>query len=108
MEEGPIYFMPPIRSFKDTGFVKHVFNDGSVISANVVRSDDERGFAIELEVKDDSGHTVCDFTMDRFAAMCLVDVLVKNLLNQEEVMMLEVESKSGIKVNLKGEEGKDE
>ena len=83
--EGMVYYYPPIKEFKDTGYVTHGFNDNSAITARVVESSDSGGFAIELTIKDGDGKQLCDITMDRFAALCLVDTLVKNLLNQEEL-----------------------
>lgn len=85
-KEGAVYYMPPVRSFKDTGFVTHAFHNGSIITTRVVPSGDFGGFAIELVVKDDSGKEVCNFTMDRFAALCMAESIVKNLMNQEELI----------------------
>ena len=83
-EEKYYYYTPPIRKFEDTGFVSHKFGDGSTITGEVVESSDSGGFAIHLVIESD-GEEVCNFTMDRFAALCLSDVITKNLLNQEEV-----------------------
>lgn len=83
--DGTVYYFPAPRTFKDTGFVTHGFTDGSSVSARVVPSKDSQGYAIELCVKGKGGEKVCEFTMDRFAALCLVDCLNKNLLNQEEI-----------------------
>lgn len=74
----------PIRSFKDTGWVAHGFSNNSQVRACVVETSDSGGYGIRLTVSDGE-ETVCDFTMDRFAAMCMVDCLVKNILNQEEL-----------------------
>lgn len=93
MEEnngGTIFYVPPIRTFKDTGFVTHAFNDGSTITTRVLPSRDTDGFMIELEVKGDSGKPVCKFTMDRFAALCLTNALTKNLMDQEELIEREM------------------
>lgn len=84
-EEGKVYYFPAIQSFEDTGFVTHGFENGSVITSKVVKSNDSGGFAIQLIIKSDSEHKICDITLDRFAALCLVDTIVKNLLNQEEL-----------------------
>lgn len=84
-EEGAIYYMPPIKDFKDTGFVTHGFSNGSSITTKVVPSGDFGGFAIELSVKDGEGKDVCNFTMDRFAALCMAEGIIKNLMNQEEL-----------------------
>jgi len=75
----------PIKHFRDTGYVTHGFSDGATVSAKVVETNDSGGYGIQLTVKDGNGEEVCDFTMDRFAAMCMVDCLVKNILNQEEL-----------------------
>lgn len=75
----------PIRKFTDTGYVTHGFSDGATVSAKVVESGDSGGYGIQLTVKDGNGEECCNFTMDRFAAMCMVDCLVKNILNQEEL-----------------------
>ena len=83
-EEGAIYYMPPIRDFKDTGFVTHGFSNGSSITTRVVPSGDFGGFAIELQVKD-GDKEICNFTMDRFAALCMAEGIIKNLMNQEEL-----------------------
>lgn len=85
-DEGQIYYFPPIRSFKDTGYITHGFADGSIISARVEKSNDSGGFEIHLTIKDGDGESVCDFSMDKFAALCLIDCVNKNLLNQEEVL----------------------
>lgn len=85
-EEGAVYFTPPIRNFEDTGFVTHAFKNGSIISTRVVPSGDFGGFAIELVVKDEGGEEVCNFTMDRFAALCVAEGIIKNLMNQEELI----------------------
>ena len=83
-EEGAIYYMPPIRDFKDTGYVSHAFKNGSIITSRVVPSGDFGGFAIELVVKD-GDKEICNFTMDRFAALCMAEGIIKNLMNQEEL-----------------------
>lgn len=85
-DKNTIYYVPPIRSFEDTGFVTHGFQDGSTITSRVVPSGDTAGFAIELVVKSDSGQEVCNFTMDRFAALCMAEGLIRNLMNQEELL----------------------
>ena len=87
MEEdgGGINFYPPIRGFEDTGWVEHSFSDGSTIMAKVVPSNDSAGYAINLVIHDGDRCCVCDFTMDRFSALCIIDVLVKNLTAQEEL-----------------------
>lgn len=92
--EGIIYYMPSPRTFKDTGFVTHAFSDGSTITTRVLPSKDTDGFMIELEVKDDSKNTVCKFTMDRFAALCLTNALTKNLMDQEELIEREYDNKN--------------
>lgn len=93
-KEGTVFYFPPIRSFNDTGYVTHGFGNGSMISARVVKSNDRHGFAIELTVKDENKKEVCNFTMDRFAALCLVDCINKNLLNQEELIENEYDNKN--------------
>lgn len=74
----------PIKHFRDTGYVTHGFSNGATVSAKVVETNDSGGYGIQLTVKDDK-EVLCDFTLDRFAAMCMVDCLVKNILNQEEL-----------------------
>lgn len=91
-EEGKVYYFPAIKEFKDTGFITHCFESGGSITARVVESDDSDGFAIQLVIKSDKEHKICDITMDRFAALCLVDCLTKNLLNQEELNDLKLTS----------------
>ena len=81
-----VYYFPPINSFKDTGVVAHAFADGSKIMAKVERSSDSYGFCIHLLIIDGGGNTVCDFTMDRLSALCLIDCLNRNILNQEELL----------------------
>lgn len=93
-KENVVYYMPPIRTYKDTGFITHAFNDGSTITTRVLPSKDTDGFMIELEVKDDSKQTVCKFTMDRFAALCLTNALTKNLMDQEELIENEYNNKN--------------
>lgn len=92
-EEKMIYYVPPIRDFKDTGFVKHSFGNGGFILSRVVPSDDGHGFAIDLQIKDDSGNELCHITMGRFAALCLAEALMKNLMDQEELVELQYYTK---------------
>lgn len=92
--QGAVYYMPPIRNFQDTGFVTHGFADGSSITTRVLPSKDSGGFMIELVVKSDSEHEVCRFTMDRFAALCMVNALTKNLMDQEELVENEYNNKN--------------
>lgn len=99
MEESCFYYVPPIRRFEDTGYVTHGFSDKSTISARVVKSNDSCGYAISLEVKDGKGDSVCDFTMDRFAALCLTDCIIKNLLNQEELIENEYSDRIQFAIN---------
>lgn len=98
-KKGMIFYVPPIRTFKDTGFVTHAFNDGSTITTRVLPSKDTDGFMIELEVKGDSGKPVCKFTMDRFAALCLANALTKNLMDQEELIENEYNNKNQFTVS---------
>jgi len=84
-EEGAIYYVPPIKDFEDTGFVTHAFKNGSTITTRVVPSKDFGGFAIELVVKADGGEEVCNFTMDKFSALCMAEGIIRNLMNQEEL-----------------------
>ena len=108
MEEnngGTIFYVPPIRTFKDTGFVTHAFNDGSTITTRVLPSRDTDGFMIELEVKGDSGNPVCKFTMDRFAALCLTNALTKNLMDQEELIENEYYNKNQFTISRLSERG---
>ena len=104
-EGNVVYYSPPIRNFKDTGFVTHVFNDGSMITTRVLPSKDTDGFAIELEVKSDSGKPVCKFTMDRFAALCLANALTKNLMDQEELIENEYNNKNQFIISRLSERG---
>ena len=76
--------LPP--DFKDTGFVRHQFNDGAYIESKVHESGDSGGFCIQLIMTDGDGNTVCDVTLDRFAGLCVADVITKALLNQEEIV----------------------
>lgn len=84
--EGSVYYFPPIRSFKDTGVVAHSFADGSKIAARVEKSSDSYGFCIHLMITDGNDDVVCDFTMDRLSALCLIDCINRNILNQEELL----------------------
>ena len=105
-EGNVVYYSPPIRSFKDTGFVTHAFNDGSMITTRVLPSKDTDGFMIELEVKSDSGEPVCKFTMDRFAALCLANALTKNLMDQEELIENEYINKNQFTISGGGKCGR--
>lgn len=98
-KDGTVYYFPPIRGFKDTGFVTHGFGNGASVTARVVQSGDSGGFAIELTIKGEDGKDVCCFTMDRFAALCLVDCINKNLLNQEELIENEYYNKNQFTVS---------
>lgn len=104
-KKGMIFYMPPIHTFKDTGFITHAFNDGSTITTRVLPSKDTDGFMIELEVKGDSGNPVCRFTMDRFAALCLANALTKNLMDQEELIENEYDNKNQFVVSRLPERG---
>ena len=84
-ETKGVVYVPAIRTFEDTGSICHGFDDGTTITGKVVRSGDSDGFAINLRIKKDD-RTIADFTMDRFGAICMVDTLVKNLMNQEELV----------------------
>lgn len=85
-KDGTVYYVPAARKFEDTGYVSHGFSDGTVMTGRVVRSDDSAGFAIQLTIKGGNGKEYCNFTMDRFSALCLSDILIKNLTNQEELI----------------------
>ena len=87
-DEKKIYYVPAPTTFQDTGFVSHGFGNKSLVGVEVVKSNDSGGFALRMLLKDDNGDVVCDITLDRFAGLCLVDALVKNLLNQEELNYL--------------------
>ena len=90
-QEGGVFYTPAIRNFQDTGYVKHCFQNGSEIMARVVPSkNDSAGFEIELIITAD-GSTVANVQLGRFEALCLVDVLTKNLLNQEELVDLQIQ-----------------
>lgn len=85
-KEENVYYFPPVRKFEDTGFVTHGFRDGSLITARVEPSNDSDGFLIRLIIKDERGDEVCNFSMDKFAALCLIDCINKNLINQEDIL----------------------
>ena len=83
--EGPVtVFWPSINGFEDTGPVWHTFADGSKIIGKVVRSNDSEGYAIELTFEGLDDEPIV-FTLDRLAALCVTDVLIKNIMNQQEV-----------------------
>ena len=103
--EKMVYYIPPIRNFKDTGFVTHSFQDGCSITSRVVPSKDFGGFAIELEVGDSAGNKVCKFTMDRFAALCLTNAITKNLMDQEELIDNEYNNKNQFTISRLPERG---
>ena len=85
MEGNNVYYFPAIKEFEDTGFVKHMFADGSCIKMEVVESNDSEGFALHLVIENEE-EVCCDMTFDRFAGLALADAIIKNLLNQEEII----------------------
>lgn len=84
---GEIFYFPAPTSFKDTGYVQHSYSDGSIVRAKVVPANDNDpvGFLINFELIDGDGETLTDVTFDRHAALCICDVLLKNMLNQEDL-----------------------
>lgn len=84
-----VYYTPPIKKFSDTGYITHGFGDKCMMTGRVVESGDSGGYAIELVIKDSEGIKLCDLTLDKFAAMCLIDILNKNIMNQEELAYAE-------------------
>ena len=90
-EDKAILYTPPIKSFKDTGYVQHAFNDGASIRAKVVKGDSAIDpVMIELELIG-GDEQVFNVALGRFEALCLVDTIVKNLLNQEELTQIEID-----------------
>ena len=92
--ENAVYYFPPIRDFRDTGFVTHAFPNGSSVTVRVIPGKDACGFLVELVVKDDSGKEVCNFAMNRFSALCMAEGLIKTLMNQEELVENEYYNKN--------------
>lgn len=83
--EGAVFtYWPEITKFEDTGYITHVLGNGK-ITGKVVPSNDQGGYAIDLTITDDNDEEICAITLDRTAALCLTDVLIKNILNQQEV-----------------------
>lgn len=92
MDEGKnILFFPAIHGFNDTGSVVHMFAEKARVEAKVVRSNDSCGYAINLIITDDEGTQLCNVTMGRFEALCVADTIIKNLLNQEEIIENDVQ-----------------
>lgn len=86
-DEGRVYYFPPPRGFEDTGFVESRFTSGSSIKVRVVPSQDySEGADIEIIIKDGNGKTCCDVIMEKFSALCLANAIIKNLVNQEELV----------------------
>ena len=86
-DEGKIYHFPAIRGFDDTGFVEHRFQSGSSIKVKVVPAQDySEGADIEVIITDGDGKKVCDVIMEKFSALCLANAIIKNLVNQEELV----------------------
>lgn len=82
-----VYYIPTPRGFENTRLVKHKFTSGSMIKASVVPSHNySEGADIELEIVDSDGKTACKIVLDKFSSLCLVDAIVKNLVNQEELI----------------------
>lgn len=85
--EDKVYYIPAPRGFENTRFVKHKFASGSMIKASVIPSQVySEGADIELEIIDSDGKTACKVVLDKFSSLCLVDAIVKNLVNQEELV----------------------
>ena len=93
-EKGAIYYVPAPQTFQDTGYVQHNFNDGAKVHVECVPSRDNGGFMIRI-VLSDNDEVYCDVTVDRFAALCLSDALIKNLINQEELNELKYRDIAG-------------
>lgn len=86
-EEGGVYYIPAIKPFEDTGPVQHKFASGSCVQAKVVPSQDySEGADIELYIKGSEGSVVCRAILDKFAALCLADSIIRTLTNQEELV----------------------
>lgn len=63
-----------------------MFGDNSKIRACVVpASEYDEGADIELIMEDCDGSTIADLTLTKFAALCLANAIIKNLVNQEEI-----------------------
>lgn len=84
---GDTLYLPLIQGFTDTGFVQHKFNSGSEVTVGVVPALDYSDPAsLAVVVKDSEGNTCCDIIMDKFSALCLAEAIIKNLMNQEELV----------------------
>lgn len=82
--EGRILYYPAPKTFSDTGFITHSFNDGSYVTARVKESHDYGGYLIELKLNNGK-EDICNVTVDKFAALCIIDVLNRNIINQEDL-----------------------
>lgn len=84
---GKVYHIPAPRGFEDTGFVRHKFGSGSSIEVRVVPSMDySQGADIKIVIKDGKDHVCTDLVMEKFAALCLADAIINNLVKQEELV----------------------
>lgn len=84
--EEKVFRIPRIKTFENTGFVEHKFADDTMIHVSVVPSEEyDTGADIRLVMDDSDGSTICDMTMTKFAALCLANAIIKNLVNQEEI-----------------------
>lgn len=94
-KEGEIFYYPAPKKFEDTGYVRHCYGDGSIVEARVVPANDSNelaGFLINFRLVDADGEELTNVTFDRHAALCICDVLLKNMLNQEDLLYESIQS----------------
>lgn len=103
-DSGNALWVPVALGFTEGTQVQHNFFDGSkaIVEAVPAVGYDE-GYEVALVIKDSEGRPMADLVVDRFAALCIAEALLRVLMKQEEAHYA-AQKRMLDKLNNKGEQ----